>query len=668
MKRKFLIYLTFFALATSSMASEMPDSTRAIASPVTTISLSSTQTGVQPFSLALVFRKGDVPSLPMLVLNDTQVIVKARWNDGSVKHAVASGQANLLAGQPRAIVVDAAGTVPAGTPLTAIDIQNASPTAVVTLGTLGSVSLSSLLSAPVRTWISGPEMVEAHYRGAPGGEPTLSVWFQVRYFKSGRIFVRTWIDNGRLDLASTDRSYVPSVVIGGVSVFNNSGAAMSHYAHTRWSQEAWIGAASVVEARLDTDYLVRSRMVPNYMINTPSGGALDGLIQTYVPFSYAGWTAHMGEAGFQDQIGLLPLWDALYLTSHADSRAQRAVFAGAQALSSYPIVWKDSLTQNTPTPTARPTWTVDGPGQGGATLLGAGPLQWDVAHHGSGGYLAYLISGDYYYLETMADQAALCYLMNTSANGLGTARLMTGQTRAVAWCLRTLSQYAGVAPSGDPVAAEYRALLANNIAHWAAVTTTLGANGIGYFYEYNIDAYAPGTVAPWMQHFMMQSLGMGSDLEPLADMTAYRQTRDWLYQGVVGILGTSAGYCFNYASAYNAKISTGGNSAPTSWFSNWAQVFAATPGGGACSNNLLGSSGSAPSSASDGYWGNLLPAIAYAVDHQASGAAAAWARLTAASNWSVVRGSGFGDIPNWGVEPRFGQNPAVIFADSFENP
>ena len=42
---------------------------------------------------------------------------------------------------------------------------------MVVIAGIGTVSLSTLLASPVRTWLSGPEMVEAHYRGAPGGEP-----------------------------------------------------------------------------------------------------------------------------------------------------------------------------------------------------------------------------------------------------------------------------------------------------------------------------------------------------------------------------------------------------------------------------------------------------------------------------------------------------------------
>ena len=61
---------------------------------------------------------------------------------------------------------------------------------------------------------------------------------------------------------------------------------------------------------------------------------------------------------------------------------------------------------------------------------------------------------------------------------------------------RTLTQAAGIAPDGDPVAANYQQLLANNMLHWKNLKDTLNGVGIGYLYEYNVDAYAPGTIAP----------------------------------------------------------------------------------------------------------------------------------------------------------------------------
>jgi hypothetical protein len=621
----------------------------------TAFQLSSLVTGTLPFTVGLGFKKGDIPGVPVLDISSSQVVVKSRWSDNSVKHAIASGAAALTAGVPLNVNVTAGSAGAAGANLTTADIQAAAPSASVQLGAIGTVSLAGLLGTPFRTWISGPQMVEAHYRSAVGSDPSLVVWFYVRLYKSGRIWIRTSVENGYLDVSTDDKTYTPIVTIGNVVVYNNAGAALTHYAHTRWTAEGWIGGDPQVTPRLDTTYLMDSKLVPDYWKRSPSASALGGLYQTYSPMQNGGWTPGMGGAGFQEQIGLLPLWDALYLTSGADSRAFKSVIANAQALNSYPIVWNDSSTKLPVMPSNRPTWTVDGPGAGGETQWGAGPLAWDIAHHGSGGYLAYLITGDYYFLETMENQSAMCYLLNTSSNGSGTSRMMLGQTRGSAWCQRTVGQLAGIAPS-DSIVNDYRQLLANNATHWYVEGQRPGQNLLGYLYEYGVGGYGVGTLAPWQQHFMAQSYGHVSDLEPFADMTTWNSVRDHLYTSIVGILGTGGtnNYCYTEASAYTVVVAADNNNDPATWFDSWGMVYQSSFGvpNTNCGTVLNGTSGGHPTAAATGYWGNLLPAIAYAVDHGATGASTAWNRLTAASNWSVVESSGFDDIPNWGIVPR----------------
>lgn len=620
---------------------------------ITSFTLTSTGTGTKPFMTGIAFAEGDAPTTITTSLAGTyQVTIKSLWPDSSVKHAIIAGYATLTADTPSTVSVYAASTSPSGTDLTAADIATAAPTASVQCGAIGTVNLSSLLATPFRTWVSGPKMVEAHYRAAVGADATLQVWFHVRLYASGEMWVRAVVENGYLDVATVNKSYVPTVIVNGTTIYSNGGSSLTHYGHTRWSAESWYSTDPVVTPALNTTYLISTKLVPNYWKRNPSASALNGLAQTYAPNGSGGWTLNMGDTGFQNQIGLLPLWDALYVTSSADSRAYKSVLANAKALNSYPMTWSDSTTKVTILPASWSTWTVDGAGQGGENGWSAGTLTWDVAHQGSGGYLAYIITGDFYYLETMADQAALIYLVTTSSLGSGTSRQIRGQTRGAAWAIRTLSQYAGIAPTGDAIAAEYRSLLSSNIDTYKTIKDGLSGVGIGYLYEYSLEVYGDGIVAPWQQHFFMQSLGMGSDLKPLANMTNYNEVRDWIYRGASGILGDSNGFCFTSASLYNIKISNSTSTTPSTWYSTWATVFTNTSGTATCNNTLAGTSGSDPAAASTGYWGNLLPGIAYAVDDEASGASASWLRLTGAANWSSVEGSGFDDTPIFGIVPR----------------
>src|SRR6185295_10694862 len=203
-------------------------------------------------------------------------------------------------------------------------------------------------------------------------------------------------------------------------------------AHTRWTAEGWIGSDPQITPKLDTTYLIDAKLVPNYWKRNPNATALNALYQNYSPMQGGDWPANMGSTGYSPQIGVLPNWDALYVTSGGDPRAYKSVLANAKAINSFAIAWNDSVTKLPTIPSNRPTWTVSGPNGGGDTTIGAGPLTWDVAHHGSGGYLAYMITGDYYYLETLEDLSSACYLINTAgnnydpANGPGTQRLLKG--------------------------------------------------------------------------------------------------------------------------------------------------------------------------------------------------------------------------------------------------
>lgn len=303
---------------------------------------------------------------------------------------------------------------------------------------------------------------------------------------------------------------------------------------------------------------------------------------------------------------------------------------------------------------------MDGNNQGGENGATAGSFTWDMAHHPSAGYVAYLVTGEYLYLQDMQDQSAMCFLLNSSSQGSGTSRIFGSQTRGVAWCQRTVGQYVAIAPS-DSISSDYQNLLASQVSHWLGVTQRSGINPLGYLYAYELGQYPlPGEVAPWQQHFWVQSYGFLRDIEPFSNSatntTNLIAVSTWLDKSVAGILGPNgtSNYCFTAASNFNLTVSSSNNGDPTTWFTSWGAVYQATQGSpnSSCGNTLQGSSGGDPANASTGYWGNLMPAIALAVDHGSTGASASWARLSGATNWSTILNSGFADTPVWGIQPR----------------
>jgi hypothetical protein len=643
---------------------------------------SAAASGTHPFVIGVAFAKGHVPSTFTLDIAQYQVTVKRNWSDGSVKHAIVSGRAPLTQNITKTVSVTIGGSPPAGTALTAASIQAAAPSASVSCGAFGTVNLSSLLASPFRTWISGPEMVECHYRADVGGGTLLSAWFYVRLFADGRMWVRAIVENGYLDNGSggsapnADRSYAANVTIGGSSVFSG---ALTHYRNTRWTAESWIGGDPQITGVHDVEYLTDARLVPHYGWRTPTDQGLNNWFNSgpWTPFtaSYAPMIAgdifgNMGGTGYGPFIGLLPLWNALYVTS-GDPRALRSTLINASAVNHRPIVWRSKSTNLVPRPSDFPTWSTRGPGGAGDDFLPAGSNNWDQPHHPGEGYLAYLLTGDYWYLETLAMGASANYLYMSSTRGSGVNRLMRHtQVRGTAWMVRTVGCYAAIAPNGDAVASDYRTWLATGGYNYFANVgpNASGASPLGYVLTIGAPN-GPLTIPPWMQHFWIAVNGFVWDIEPgFASTANHLAVRDFMYRAIVGILGGngSGNYCYTEASMYDGLVISPNNYAPggtdigmiitaNGFSSSWGEVWTNTHGSSNTScgtTGLGGGSGGAPTNAATGYWGNALPAIAYAVDHGAPGARDAWNRLTAASNWNVINDSGFDNTPVWGVKPR----------------
>lgn len=612
--------------------------------------------------VGLVFAKGAVTDTPALDISNYQVVVKRRWSDNSVKHAIASGHLALTANVPTTVTASD-GSAVAGTPLTSADITAAMPTASFQAASIGTVTLTSLLATPFRTWISGPEMVECHYRSAVGSDTTLVVWFYVRLWVTGVMWVRVIAENGYIDVTNSNKSYVPSMVVGGTTVYNNGGATLTHWHNTRYMAEGWIGTANpAVTPKHDSTYLISTKLVPNYWKRNPSATVLNALTQTYTPLVLADSAGDMGAEGASPWIGLIPKWDALYITS-GDSRAYHSSLTNSSAFNVFPLCWRNSSTKTMYKPSEFPTVGVDGvPSTGGGTAVSTnGSIYWDVAHSPSIGYLAYLITGDYWHYETLLMNAALNYMSEGNAGGSGINRIMVLTTRSVAWGLRTMGVLSAIYPTGDTIAAEYQTLFSNNIDHWKSIADAQGTAVVGSVWP-AIDpglAYGDGGEAPWMEHFLQQAIGFLSDLEPVSNLTNLVSLRNFLYRHTVGMLGGSSDFCFNYASAYKIRIATSNVAAEAyTFYADWATVFAQSVAAGdfistGCTNTLKGDSGGNPAVPAS-YWQNLLPAIALAVDHGAPGAIAAYSRITGADNYSTFENSGFDDYPIWGIIPRSG--------------
>lgn len=635
---------------------------------ITTITIKDVSEGKNiPLTIGQGFSKGDIPAgakitfrLPDGYVLPTSYECKSFWNDGSCKHAIISTIIpKIKAGTDLELTISQSSELTDDRPdLSEADIVSASPNAAVVFDNgWTTVSLSKLLGSPVRIFFSGPDMVEAHYSQDIIEDTDVNVKFYVRFYSTGDVWIRIGIENGSLDgSAGKPQTYTPMLTIDSQVVYHT---AITHFGHTRWSAEGWITPKSTdYTIKHDTNYLQATKLIPNYWKTGPGDTRLNSLTQTYTPMEVADWRENMGVAGYSQQIGLLPLWDALYINSNGDNRAYDSVIANAKALNSHPIIFRDSSTDSPIVLSSWPTWTVFGEDSGGTTAVGNDSnFKWYVSHHGSGGYLAYLLTGEYYHLETMQYQSTLCYLVISSVHGSGTQRLLEPvQTRSIAWAIRTIGQLVAVGPS-DLITDDLKLMLSNSVNHWAV--NDINLNGIGYWTHYSSGAWG-GLMGVYMQHFLIQSLGYISDIEPLSSMENFNLVRDFGYKAIVGILGgnSSDDYCYTHAADPFVYVTTGGTGVsknPDDFFDSWGKCWEKNWGSPnlSCGDTLTkeGSFASGPGNAK-GYWANLLPAIAYAVDHGADGSDASWERLTGATNWSDVENAGFEDLPIWGIYPR----------------
>lgn len=632
---------------------------------ITTFTLTSPNTGTHPFMLGHAFAEGDVTSASDIVSDTSGVTLRAvpkrLWNDGSVKHAVLVGTAAMVAATPLSISLKT-GTEAGGVALTAADIATAAPSASIQIGAVGTVTLGDLLASPFRTWISTTEMVEAHYRSVVGAHADLVSWWYVRLWSDGTMHVRVAVENGFLNDAASTQTHTVTAIIGGATVHN---ASVAHYAHTRYDVDGWIGGDPDVTPAHSVQYLVDTKLVSNYWKRSPSAGTLNGLEQTYTPMQLSPHPVDGGAGGFSEHIGPMPNWDALYVTT-ADSRAHAAVIAASRALTTYAIARRSAATNRIAKPSDASTYSL----ADFSIINTAGRLEFN--HLQNTGFLAYLITGEYFHYETMAHLTAMVHFVHTNGNGSGTNRILLLETRGTGENLRQLGHFAAIAPREGADAAdlaivtEYQTLLANNAAYWADRTQDVGMNPLGTLYQYVLGAWdTTGTVAVWMQQYWVGAMGQVSNMAPLADMTDWNAARDWMYRWPVGLAGTvgATNFCYTRAgSEYGVEVNNDNDTDPTTFYGDWGEVWTNTFGSANTScpdgGTLQGTGSSAPNIAATNHrWSVFLQAIAYAVEHNATGADAAWARFIGASNFSAIEtGSAapdnFNDTPVWGIVPR----------------
>jgi hypothetical protein len=647
--------------------------------------LSSTTGGSNlPFALGYAFRKGEVPAGAGVVgdTSELQVIGKNRWPDGSLKLAIIAGRTTLAAGATQTIRLSV-GTAVNVANLTTGDLKATGITAGIGAGSFGAVSWSGMeWDAPFLEWVKGPLMSSWIYRKSVGRDPHLVAWLEVRLYKGGAVEILPWIENGYLNVAApANKNATYSFTLGDTQRFGASidlpnhcrtvlisGGALSH----------WLGTDPGITPQHDKAYLQATRLVPAYRgAISPSASIWNGLAQSYTPLQQGNYPNVMGTTGYHGSIGLLPEWDVLYLVSQ-DRRAYVGVVTNSFSAGRYGIHFRDPATQRPIRFSSYPNLVLDGSsgvvGTGASskntytpTASGTVPPAWNSTHHPSVGFMAYLLTGRFYFMEQVQFAATVHYLKNTDiqrqfSQGVLLSSAGANTTRGAAWSTRTLAQAACITPDDDTaLRAEFLSSLEANVNfyHGRYVAQQNNPQGIVAPYsDYSGTGDGIYFTATWQEDFFTAAYGYALDMEPAISSTAMTKLQQffaWKARSVIGRLGGTALTDYLYRDAAPYTIAVAPSDTPDfiqgrgPWYANWGQVYAATTG--AANSGVAGDlrGGYFPDPTS--YWGNLQPALAYAVEHGVPGALDAYTRMASASNWGQLV-AGFSSAPVWGVKPR----------------
>jgi hypothetical protein len=635
-----------------------------------------------PFTVGQALRQGEVPTGSALVSDvpNFQFVVKNRWPDGSAKFTILSGRADMSANTWKSIGLSVASAPAASAAVSTADLKATGVTAAVQFGSFGTASWSAGdWDTPVQTWVSGPQMSAFRYRKPIGSDAHLTAWLEVRAYKGGRVEVMPWIENGYLNVAGPSaKSGTASFTLSGTQRFSQALNLLNHQRAVLASGTTlthWVGGDPQVTPRPSAAYLMSTKLVPNYRGTTSASSALFTRLPTsYTPLAQAGYPDEMGQTGYFPSIGLLPEWDVAYLTTSGDPRAYRGLLINALSAGRYGYHYRDETTNRPLRFSAYPNLVLNGDsgvadtgssnaGNYTPTATGGSPPTWDTPHHPSVGYMAYLLTGWDYFLEETQLAATTGYLKNSDSTrqlskGVFETSAGTNTTRGAAWAIRTLVQAATITPDDDALHAEFSNSVNENINYYHGRYVATANNPLGLLQPYsNYGSGDPWQSAIWMDDFFTAAFGYLKDTQAYsaAQQTKLDQFLAWKYRSVVGRLDGSGADKFSYRYAaqytvyYSPSASANWASGAGPWYASWGAVARAmaipTTGdnGGALETGY-------PEIAT-GYWSNMLPALSYAVDQQAAGAAAAWARVNSAPNFATETAT-YNNDPVWGIYPR----------------
>lgn len=502
------------------------------------------QTNV-PVTIGHVFVAGDVPSgatLGAKLADSTeiplQVDSKTVHPDGSLRHAVLTAQLPSLANGATVPVTLFQKSTPLGGATISLQqllATNFDSTVSLTIGgTVYTASARDLLQNSTSSdWLSGSLTSEWLVNGpvkTSGGtpHPHLTARFAIRAFDGlDRVRVSVTVENTNVLVANAQRfNYDASVSVQGKgTVFSQN--SVPHYRQGRWRRVFWWGNDPQVHIAHDKPYFELTRAIPTYdpnvtvpnfrlndwlaLYNQNSDLMEFGLIDPYMPG---------GGAREHGDIAPLPGWTATWILSQ-DPRAKTYMLGTDTQAGTYNVHFRDENTGYPIQTTIHSNYQAAVSDDSGAYYpagINSGFPSFATAepsHEPDIGYVPYLITGDYFFLEEMQFWASW-NIMYGSMRGGANGYVVWDQLRGQAWSLRSIAHAAYATPDAHPLKTYYLTILDNNRQlmedRWLNTSSNqfkwpaIGVNPLGFITNEDWLGYS-NLIASWMDDFMTWSVG-----------------------------------------------------------------------------------------------------------------------------------------------------------------
>jgi len=227
-------------------------------------------------------------------------------------------------------------------------------------------------------------------------------------------------------------AYTCDVKVGGVTVNSQH---VTHFWGCCWRYNP---QPRTIDAATRT-WLLSNNKVPPYLAKGDSRMVLPTVVPPYTIMGTSNITRSMGNTGERIDIGVLPEHQAAYLIT-GDLGMLASTLAWAECCGTVPCHFRDPATGAPFNPMTYPQYMYySNPPAGTMPVVNyksGSPIQFDDDHHPSLTFLAFMLTGDLYYLECLELYALMAFVSQPNANHLISPRTPRGQ----AWLWRTLTQ------------------------------------------------------------------------------------------------------------------------------------------------------------------------------------------------------------------------------------